>query len=318
MLVGLIPGLAGGQQTPDSEKANISSWWEFPSAQAGKPFLSINNLMLRKMFPGRLPELNNLEFGLELGSTRVSEDGRSYDKRLYFDFRPTILGDAYRNLYLEMHGERRFHTLPGGRRNYSIGWGYRRISFESLLFGVNAFTDVTVTRKHLDASWGWGLEMAYTPLDRRMVDFRLNSYGNPFGPEASRERNLGPHKASWEMEVGYTDFGLLDACNLRLRAGTYGTGDLLGTISGRKIGLDLTIPADWASVSYEFGRDGGMRDFHNFRAGVRMDFQPDLILDKKNPFLLPSGKPVGYRLGLLKDYLVSEAHRRGIGKRFWQ
>ncbi len=318
VLVLLTASSINAQQSSRLDNGEIvvaGSAWHGPW---GVPYLSIDETLFRKLFANRLSLSDNLDFGLELLSRPGESSGLLYDKRVYFDFRPVITQDAYHSLFLEFHGERRFQRIFTGRRDNAIGLGYRWIAFERLLFGINTFADISRTRSSSDYSWGWGVEAAVHPFSNGVLDFTVNNYANPFDAERLTGRAWDPTNASWDAEIGYTQRAFLQKFNLRLKANAYGLGSGVERKEGCSIGLDLSTPDDRALVTLEYGRDNARGYYQAILAGIRVPFQPNLILEKKSPLQFPLFPSVRARGVLFQEWLSRKVPRNFIGKPTWR
>jgi hypothetical protein len=317
-IVILAAASAGAQHRSGLDNGEIvvaGSAWRGPW---GTPYLSVNEKVVGKLFADRLHISDNLDFGLEFLSRPGESSGFPYDKRVYFDFRPVIVQDAYHSLFLEFHGRRKFRRLFAGRRDNAVGLGYRRIFFERVLFGVNAFADISRTRRASNNSWGWGVEAALRPLSNCVLDFTLNNYGNPFNAGRLAGRALDPANADWDSEIGCTLRGLLNKFNLRLKADAYGFRSGRARRMGRSVGLDLSVAEGGAFVACELGRDDIRGDYRAVLAGIRIPFQPDLILENKSPLEFPLFPSVGAGKVTLREWLSRQVPRNSIGKPTWR
>lgn len=200
--------------------------------------------------------------------------GDDRDSRVTMDFLfPTLLGSST-SLFFESRAEYQdvcSHLMRSvdHRFDLGVGLGLRKEWHDRVMCGINGFWDTSRLHGDWYSSPGLGFELALYSLDRRW-DLLLNVYRG----------------GGIDLTTGFTVPICEDRLDMRVHIDKYRffDGEL---ILGWKGGVEISSPDRLLAVSYEYGKDSNMPEYHAIACSVTVPFRLENIFSGTNPFELP-------------------------------
>ena len=266
--------------------------WQGPRSGVGPPISSeiigesdtipITSGMLSNF----MPNIPNLQFGYQYffgngaGSGQFNAD---YLLPVNIGQDAVVFGEAHGNYWV--YGERPAEA-PSSGVDFSVGGGYRRITSDNLLAGINGFYDTAKGYNKWYSSGSVGLEMAANVGIADAIDFNANwYYGNLYSStEIIHEfRKIGNN---YDVSAGYSLALFNSALDLRIKASVY-KFDVGNNVYGYMTGADLTTRNGMFMFRYEHGNDKINSSWNNFGFFLNVGFLIGNYFSGDNPFTMP-------------------------------
>jgi len=238
------------------------------------------------MLSNFMPNIPNLQFGYQYffgngaGSGQFNAD---YLLPVNIGQDAVVFGEAHGNYWV--YGERP-PEAPSSGVDFSVGGGYRRITSDNLLAGINGFYDTAKGYNKWYSSGSVGLEMAANVGIADAIDFNANwYYGNLYSSTEIIHafRKIGNN---YDVSAGYSLALFNSALDLRIKASVY-KFDVGNNVYGYMTGADLTTRNGMFMFRYEHGNDKINSSWNNFGFFLNVGFLIGNYFSGDNPFTMP-------------------------------